>query len=238
MEKVVNDNLGYPVITDYRYEKKFLITDLYKYEVESIIKLNPAIFSEIFYPRFINNIYFDSFMFSNYNDNIEGSKDRMKVRIRWYGDLFGSIEEPILEKKIKKGLLGKKIRMPIKSFELNENTKIVEILNSCNYLKKTFSVDFDSLKPTLLNRYLRKYYKSCDGNYRITIDTDQSFYLVNSHGNFFLNKIIDKNTVILELKYNQVHDFGSSFITTRFPFRLTKSSKYVTGIKYFFHLAS
>ena len=30
----------------------------------------PAIFSEIFFPRFINNIYFDSFNLNNYYDNI------------------------------------------------------------------------------------------------------------------------------------------------------------------------
>ncbi len=34
-------------ISDYRYERKFFITNLSNHEVESIIKLDPAIFSEI-----------------------------------------------------------------------------------------------------------------------------------------------------------------------------------------------
>jgi len=238
MEKAASDNLVHPIISDYRYEKKFLINELSKYEVESIVKLHPAIFSEIFYPRFINNIYFDSFNLNNYYDNIEGTAERMKVRIRWYGDLFGYVEKPILEKKIKKGFLGKKITIPIKSFELKENTKTSDLLQSSNDLKETFAVYFDSLKPSLLNRYLRKYYESCDGNYRITVDTEQSFYLVNSHGNFFLNKIADNNTVILELKYNHDYDSGASYITTKFPFRLTKSSKYVTGVERVFKIPS
>ena len=115
---------------------------------------------------------------------------------------------------------------------------IIDSGKTLYFLKETFAVDFDSLKPSLLNRYLRKYYESCDGKYRITVDTDQSFYLVNSHGNFFLNKIADNNTVILELKYNHDYDSGASYITTKFPFRLTKSSKYVTGVERVFQMAS
>ena len=95
--------------SDYRYERKFFIAELSKYEVKSIVKMHPVIFSELYHKRFVNNIYFDSFNFKNFLDNIEGVTDRIKIRIRWYGILFGYVENPILEIKIKKGLLGKKI---------------------------------------------------------------------------------------------------------------------------------
>lgn len=219
------------VNSDYRYERKFIITELSKYEVECIVKMHPAIFSEIFYQRHVNNLYFDSFNLNNYYENIEGLTDRMKIRVRWYDNLFGYIEKPTLEIKIKKGFLGKKISIPIKPFKLNEDTKISDILNSINDLQDSLNIDFNSLKPSLLNEYSRKYYQSCNLRYRITIDTDQSFYKINKQNNFFLNRINDKNTVVLELKYNQDYDFEASYITTKFPFRITKSSKYVSGVQ-------
>ena len=222
-----NNNLN---ISAYRYERKFFITELSKYEVECIVKIHPAIFSEIYHKRFVNNIYFDSFNLINYRENIEGASDRIKIRIRWYGKLFGYVKKPILEIKIKKEFLNKKISIPIKPFILKKDTKISDILNSNNDLQDSLMIDFNTLKPSLLNKYSRKYYQSCHGNYRITIDTDQSFYQVNKQNNFFLNRASDTNTVILELKYGKEYDSEASYITTKFPFRITKSSKYISGV--------
>lgn len=218
-------------ISDFRYERKFFITELSKYEVECIVKIHPAIFSEIYHKRFVNNIYFDSFNLINYRENIEGETDRIKIRIRWYGELFGYIKEPVLEIKVKKEFLNKKISIPIKPFILKKDTKISDILNSFNDLQDSLVIDFNSLKPSLLNQYSRKYYQSCHGHYRITIDTDQSFYQINKQNNFFLNRTTDKNTVILELKYAKEYDSEANHITTKFPFRISKSSKYISGVE-------
>ncbi len=217
--------------SDYRYERKFFITELSKYETEGIVKINPAAFTEIYYKRFVNNIYFDSFNYNNFRDNVEGATDRIKIRIRWYGGLFGYIKHPVLEIKIKKGLLGKKISVPIKPFDLTREINISEILNSIKDLKEIIGIDFESLIPSLLNRYSRKYYQSFDKKFRITIDNKQSFYQINGKRNSFLDHHIDHNSVILELKYNQDYDKEVNYITSEFPFRLTKSSKYVNGIQ-------
>ena len=219
------------LISDFRYERKFFITELSKYEVECIVKIHPAIFSEIYHKRFVNNIYIDSYNLKNYRENIEGETDRIKIRIRWYGELFGYIKEPVLEIKVKKEFLNKKISIPIKPFILKKDTKISDILNSFNDLQDSLVIDFNSLKPSLLNQYSRKYYQSCNGYYRITIDTDQSFYQVNKQNNFFLNRTTDKNTVILELKYAKEYDSEANHITTKFPFRISKSSKYISGVE-------
>lgn len=216
--------------SEYRYERKFFITELSKYEIENIVKLHPAMFFEKYNQRFVNNIYFDSSNLKNYYDNIDGTANRMKIRVRWYGDLLGRIKKPILQLKIKKGFLGKKISIPMKAFELNETNKITDILHFIKDVKNLI-IDFKSLSPSLLNRYSRKYYQSCDGHYRITIDSDQECYQINKHYNSFLNRISDRNTVILELKYNQAYDSLAGDITTTFPFRITKNSKYVSGVQ-------
>ena len=219
------------IISEYRYERKFFVTELSKYEIESIVKMHPAIFSEIYYKRFVNNIYFDSFNFTNLRENVEGATNRIKIRIRWYGELFGYVEKPVLEIKIKKGLLGKKISVPLKPFSLTKKTKIPDILKSIQDLQEIIEIDFESLIPSLLNRYSRKYYQSFDKNFRITIDNNQSFYFINQNNNSFLNHHNDNRATILELKYNQTFDKDVNYITSKFPFRVTKSSKYVNGIQ-------
>ena len=207
------------IISEYRYERKFFVTELSKYEIESIVKMHPAIFSEIYYKRFVNNIYFDSFNFTNLRENVEGATNRIKIRIRWYGELFGYVEKPVLEIKIKKGLLGKKISVPLKPFSLTKKTKIPDILKSINDLQEIIEIDFESLIPSLLNRYSRKYYQSSDNKFRITIDSEQSFYLINKSDNSFLNHHNDNRSIILELKYNQTFDKDVNYITSKFPFR-------------------
>ena len=67
---------------DYRYEHKFLVSHLNRNEIENIIKFHPAIFHGIYFTRNVNNIYFDTVDFSSFIDNIEGVRDRKKVRIR------------------------------------------------------------------------------------------------------------------------------------------------------------
>ena len=224
-------------ISDYRYEKKFIITELSRHEVESIVKLHPAIFSEIYHQRFVNNIYFDSFNFHNFHDNIDGSTNRIKIRIRWYNTLFRHIESPVLELKIKNGLLGTKISIPLKPFKLDKNANISDITNLINEQEEISIIDLKSLRPSLLNRYSRKYYESCNKQYRITIDTKQSFYQVFNENNSFLNKHQDNTSVILELKYNKRYDSNACSITEKFPFRISKSSKYVNGVQKVFQIA-
>jgi len=225
---VINSNIK---TSDYRYERKYHIAGRSKYEVESIVKLHPAIFSEIHHRRFVNSIYFDSYNLNSFYENVEGTSDRVKVRVRWYGGLFEYIENPILEIKIKKGLLGKKILIPAKPFHLTENSEISDILNSIECLNEIPMIDFRSLMPSLIIRYSRKYYQSCDKKFRITIDDEQSFYLVQKDNNSFLDSHNDNCSVILELKYDQEFDSVASHITSRLPFRITKNSKYVSGVQ-------
>ena len=106
-------------MSDYRYERKFFVENISSSAVEALVKNNPLMFSEIYHPRYINNIYYDTPLLNNYYDNLDGNFNRNKVRIRWYGDLTGHKINSNLEIKIKKGELGKKLFYPIKNFSIN-----------------------------------------------------------------------------------------------------------------------
>jgi len=218
--------------SNYRFERKFFISGMTKDEVESVVKFNPAMFSESFHQRFVNNIYFDSVDLRNYHDNIDGSTHRNKFRIRWYGELFGPVNKPVLEIKIKNGFLGRKESFLLHPFKIDNSFKVLSISNIIEKsdIPEIVKMKLGSLDPVLINRYSRKYFQTPDKNYRITIDTDLVFYRLSYSSNSFLNKLSDDINVILELKYGHDMDDRVDHITAHFPFRLSKSSKYVTAI--------
>ena len=218
---------------DFRYERKFLISELDRHEVESIVKFNSAIFSEIYTQRFVNNIYFDTISHSNYFDSIMGASQRLKSRIRWYGDLFGLIEQPTLELKIKRGFLGSKLRFPLDSFYLDEeySLKVQQDIFAKSTVPCVLLEHLKSLRFSLLTRYSRKYFISADHKFRITLDFDMEFYKIGPSNNSFNEKIVDHNNTVLELKYSDKDEEMAGVITNQFPFRMTKSSKYVSGIE-------
>lgn len=214
-----------------RYERKFLITDHSYSEVEQMIKFHPACFSEIFHERNVNNIYFDTLGMTNYYDNLEGETERFKIRIRWYDNLFGHIQNPLLEYKIKKGLLGKKETYKLRSFQLDQSFSEVQIKKATDSIPPKIKNEIASLKPTLLNSYTRKYFLSADGNFRITIDHHLNYYRINYIGNIFVNRSLDHKTTVLELKYDSSLETEAKLVSNLFPFALTKSSKYLQGLQ-------
>jgi hypothetical protein len=216
----------------YRFERKFYVSDLTFAEVESVVRLNPGLFHEIFHPRWVNNIYFDSPEMDSFLDNVAGAMFRSKVRIRWYGDLRGGSQQPTIEFKKKCGLLGSKESYPLAPFAIGEDfsrSRIRELLHS-SLLPEFLCARLACAEPSLLNRYRRKYFRSVDERYRITLDDRQQFFEVSPLPG--LRKLwTNDSDVILELKYAQEDDDDASRITNHFPFRLTKSSKYVRGIE-------
>lgn len=219
-------------VKDFRYEHKFYIEDLSAEEVELMIKLHPVMFREIYHERFVNNIYFDSFNMQNYFDNINGIDRRLKVRIRWYGDLFGFVEKPTLELKLKHNLHIGKLLYPLEPFTLDNNFSInlIKSVFAGAYLHEKLKLYLKDLDFSLLNCYSRKYFLSADHRYRITVDNSLRVYHLAPSVNTFLHKTICGG-VILELKYAKSSDVHVDEITNYFPFRMTRSSKYISGIK-------
>ncbi len=217
----------------YRFERKFLVSGLRRHEIQAIIRLHPALFSEIYQPRYVHNIYLDTLEFDNYEDNMAGIGRRLKVRIRWYGSLFGEISQPTLELKIKDDLVGTKVSYPLQSFffEPGFNIKDLRALLQASDLSDILRIQLDSLQASLVNSYLRSYYLSADGKFRVTVDDKMTFHRIQPFNNRFTHRVEDVENIVVELKYAQCDDDLARPIASRFPFRLTKNSKYATGLQ-------
>ena len=217
----------------YRYERKYLVDQLDEHQTKAIIRRHPSLFYEPYPPRYINNFYLDTPEMDNYYDNIGGSGNRRKVRIRWYGELFGKIDHPVLEFKIKHGMVGTKLHYNFPSFSIEKgyhDKYLMERVKASDLPPHVKNILRDQ-NVVLLNRYYRRYYATKDGRYRVTIDTGLTFYRVERLKNHFTHKQTDYRNIVVELKYNIEHDVSAFKVSGFFPFRMTKSSKYVQGIE-------
>jgi hypothetical protein len=66
--------------------------------------------------------------------------------------------------------------------------------------------------------------------FRVTVDNGLTFYHLNKFSNHFLNKQVNYQDTVVELKYHKEDDPHADQIAAGFPFRVTRSSKYVQGI--------
>ena len=233
MEKTLTDFLQRIKVTNqFRYERKFTAEGYSRQRILYYIKNHPALFREIFHKRQVNNIYFDTPAKQYYDDNVIGLAARKKIRIRWYGEVFGTIHQPKLEFKIKQGLVGDKWTFNLPPFELTRNTSINwEDLFRRADLPAPIREQLRELSPNLLNFYHRSYFRSADQRFRLTLDSQLGFYLLNRTFHNFSIERQSKSLHILELKYNLQAAEAADTISNHFPFRMDKFSKYVTGLE-------
>jgi hypothetical protein len=219
-------------LNDLRFERKFAIETLTKEELELMIKQHPSVFSEIYHERFVNNIYFDSIDLQNYFDNVNGLDERFKVRIRWYGDLGGEIRSPVLEFKTKHDFNVGKMQYQLKPFMLDGGFSLEKMREIFRFsdLPEIVKEGVLGLEFSLMNRYSRKYFLSADRKFRITLDHDLHSYTLFFGANTFLSRTPEGPGTILELKYSLDDDASADKIVSFFPFRMTKSSKYIAGV--------
>ncbi len=213
-----------------RYEKKYIISKNEKYRISPLIRNNDLFFKPVFYPRIINSIYFDNDNLELYNQNIKGLSNRKKFRIRWYSDN----EYSKLEIKIKNGFLGTKKIYPLGPI-LNKNKEIsfqkIDKRISQIYRDMNSNSILSFLKPTLFVRYKRSYYQSKIKDFRLTLDEDIRYYKIdNKHLNKNPRKTLNS---IVELKYPADLDISELNSFSKFPFRYSKYSKYVSGMQFF-----
>lgn len=224
----------------YRYERKFFVENSRPQTVEGVVHLHPASFYSIYKSRFINNIYLDTPCFLNYRNALDGLAERFKVRIRWYGNLFARVCSPQLEIKGKEGNVSYKYVYPLNDVEFCRRIDaqfIAKLLDASelpldikNYLFYT--------RPVLVNRYRRKYWRSGDKRYRLTLDHDIWFSGFTGLAHQDLKHFVEGTSVILEIKYDLMDDTSFAGIANKLPFRQARSSKYMAGMDHVYHLGN
>ncbi len=235
-----------------RYERKYLIPVSDSSSIEQIISLHPAQFQEIYYPRLINNIYFDNQKFDCFQANQAGDSQRYKIRLRWYShDLDTMLEQikPHLEIKLKQADLVTKYifkkqhqieslikKLPVSiqqktifadEHQVSNDSSLKEIKNKQAWQSLIAKADF--FKPVLLNSYSRKYYVSADQAVRLTVDKQIRFHPI-SQMDVDLNLGWSLPITVVEMKADLNYSERLSQISKDFPFQLTRSSKYTMGM--------
>ncbi len=227
---------GYTRLDTYRFERKFVAEKVPRQTAELMVMQNSAFFTNSYPARQVNNIYFDTPGMDCYFDNLFGVGDRWKVRVRWYGDLFGKIEAPILEFKIKKGFAGTKRSYVLPPFEIGQTYFSggiwKDFFRSADLPDETYQ-KLSKVQPVLLNTYQRSYFASSNQKFRMTVDDNMEYYNLRPTWNHFLHVYREHLKSVLELKYDRDWEHEAEQITNQLPFRMDKNSKYVSGIMHF-----
>jgi SPX domain protein involved in polyphosphate accumulation len=236
MEKAVNNQPDTSIQDTHRFERKFIYKNIKPTDlIETEILSNPFCFKEVYHRRTINNIYFDDHDLTFYKQNVSGDGEREKYRLRWYNDVFSEINSPTFEIKKKMGEVGDKYSFKMKDthFSLN-NSSLKEIQKGLqqnmedknNFLLAT---KLKRTQPAIFNSYDRRYFFSNCKKFRITIDYNMCFY--NPNTSYFITSKMCTDDVVLEFKYALPQDTESREVSQHFSARLSKNSKYVTGIE-------
>jgi len=229
----LHPQLHQPESSDHRYERKFVVSSLPAKAVIAILKQHPAMFRELYPMRYVNNIYLDSPLLSDYYSNVNGYRQRQKIRVRWYHNLFRDVNDAILEFKKKDGEVGTKEQYPFPTFTFGEHLRESGFRDRIQSSDLPVAVKFrlQDVEFAICNRYQRWYFATPDKRFRATVDAGLSFYHLGKLSNLFTHKYLDHHHLVLELKYLVKDDPKAHHIISALPFRITRSSKYVSGVE-------
>lgn len=202
-----------------RHEKKFRITDATELEVKQILLTHPTSFKTAFPDRYINSMYFDSEDLTSFQQNQDGLSERVKYRVRWYGENLLKAGNPQLEIKIRNNEFGKKEFIALPDFELHNVSVIEEIA------KKHIPLE---LMPKVITRYKRYYYISQNQILRATVDSKVQYFGFDGY-QYKSTPSLDP-AIILEMKCKKEEVSFLSEACQHIPFRVRKNSKYVNGV--------
>ena len=202
-----------------RLEKKFIYNigdESYKYFLIS------GMFKETYPKRVVNSIYFDTDIYQDVWDNINGFGNRKKIRIRWYNELNNS---PVfIEEKKKIGFVTQKKIENLGNFK-NFSDLTLFIKNEYYQKSSLFKNKKINIKKALILQYERNYFELYNKKLRVTVDKKLKIFQK------FPNKFIENDKLIIELKYSVKNSsYVNNFVKNNFlDNRNQKYSKYVNS---------
>jgi len=213
-----------------RREIKFVSNEHHMPSILSWLHGSKLFLKKCFEDRIVNNIYYDTFNYEAYSDNLSGISNRTKLRYRWYGNTLEPTDG-FLELKIRKNSFGFKKRLKINLSNIdNKHKKLSEFFRKSAYNLWTPFINYYS-NPVLLNRYRRSYYLSKCKKIRLTLDRNHSLF-----DQRFSNKINTKKKlniieyIVIEIKCDpKLFNYVSNLIED-IPMKASRNSKYVNSV--------
>ena len=202
-----------------RLEKKFV----YRNGDDSFnFFLISGMFKEQYPQRTVNSIYFDTDIYQDVWDNINGFGNRKKIRLRWYNNLNNS--EVFIEEKKKINFVTQKKVQKIGVFKNFDD--LANYINSKGFEHINFILNKKiNLKKTLFIQYRRNYYELPNKKLRLTVDDNLNIFQK------YPTQYLQLDKTIVELKYDLKNStFVNSFIKNHnLDNRNQKFSKYVNS---------
>jgi SPX domain protein involved in polyphosphate accumulation len=180
----------------------------------------------------VNNVYFDTYAYGAYEENLIGIGRRQKVRLRWYGEIHDRVAGT-LEVKCRRGGLGWKLSYPAQSISLT-GARWSEVRRELRtQLPPAGRIWLDSNPlPILANSYNRMYFLSADKHIRVTVDWQQRVFdqRFSSIPNL-CRPAQDLDRLVVEFKFSAQGRRRASDIIQGLPIRVSRNSKYVMGVQ-------
>lgn len=165
---------------------------------------------QIYTPRIVNSVYFDTEDYKMYHESEEGIVPRKKVRIRWYNN---DLNKQTLENKIS-SYEGR--------YKYSKN-----IINTKDIKNNSFLVDktYGKISKTLKIQYSREYFKF--KNMRLTFDSDIIYTSLRK------SSLNYKRDFLCVVEIKTPIDIDDDYINKNFNLSWSRFSKYARGILIF-----
>lgn len=219
-------------VDERRHEAKVILPIAQLHRLSMWLRHSRADFSPIFHSRWINNVYFDTEELTALTEAIEGDSRRVKVRLRWYGEL-DQASKSALEFKCKVGSLGWKIAYDVDEPIQLSSQSWREMMNA---IRTSVPAEGRTMlshvsRPTMINRYWRTYFASFDRSIRVTIDQHLTSWMqyMGRKLNLRQPRRFTSHAVI-EFKAAHRDAMSLAAVLGELDGRVNKYSKYVAGM--------
>ena len=216
-----------------RHEVKFAAYVTEYARLRHWLHMHPASFFSPYPDRQVNNVYFDTWDYRAYAENLAGVSERSKVRYRWYGNSV-SPATGSLEVKQKRNHFGWKLRFAVTEMPYQPGYEWRDIRQSIRGqlpMNAQLWLDQNPL-PIMINRYRREYYESADRLIRATIDLEQRVYDQRSGAvPNFDHRAIMQDTLVVEFKFARKDRPEAVRLLAKMPLRVGRHSKYMNAAR-------
>jgi len=220
-----------------RLEIKYVAYESEAARLVDWLLMHPAGFVGTHPNRWVSSVYFDTYTYACYAENLAGTSHRTKIRYRWYGK--AATGPGVLEVKRKRNQYGWKLRYQTATNPVLDGGTWNGIGKELQHLLPADGRIWlqQHPQPMLINRYFRQYFLTADGTVRVTIDSQQEVFDQRFGATPNLTRRAHiPITAVMEFKFDRHERIQASAIMQTLPIRVSRHSKYMTAARALLHV--